>query len=172
MAAAGRVLFRNAGGSVVLPPSLLIDRADGGHLCVLPARAVWERSELDARELTAFSFLVAAFARGMIDALPQLRGGCVNYWEAGNWSLHPDAEPRGPKRARRNRRVHLHLIGRSPRAAHPSWQWGEAPGFPAFHQRQAWSAGFAPLLPEECAAIAERGEQILTERYGQPRRPR
>src|SRR5262245_1718091 len=90
-----RKLFTCAGGHVVLPdPSLvLVDRADGGNLCVDPPRDVWERSELEPDELRAWACLVAAAGRAMIDALPQLEGGCINYWEAGNWSLHDAAEP-------------------------------------------------------------------------------
>ena len=48
----------------------------------------------------------------MLATLPQLKGGCINYWEAGNWALHGDADPRGPKTPEAHRRVHLHLLGR------------------------------------------------------------
>ena len=86
---------------MVLPDEklVLVDRSDGGNLIVNPPRDVWERSELTPAELVAWSFLVAATGRAMIDVLPQLEGGCVNYWEAGNWALHHDAEPAGPKTA-------------------------------------------------------------------------
>lgn len=40
-----------------------------------------------------WSFLVAATGRAMINALPQLEGGCVNYFDAGNWALHDAAPP-------------------------------------------------------------------------------
>ena len=33
----------------------------------------------------------------MIDVLPQLAGGCINYWEAGNWALNDEAEPKGAR---------------------------------------------------------------------------
>ena len=77
------------GGDVVLPDPLLVlvDRIDGGNLIVNPQRPVWERSELTALELTQWSYLVAATGRAMLDVLPQLAGGCINYWEAGNWAL-------------------------------------------------------------------------------------
>lgn len=83
-----RVLFEGKGGRIVLPDLLLVDRKDGGHLCVDPPRDVWERGELSAEELAQWSYLVAAAGSAMIEALPQLEGGCINYWEAGNWSLH------------------------------------------------------------------------------------
>jgi hypothetical protein len=144
----------SSGGSVTLPQLALIDRADGGHLVVHPPRPVWERNELTSRELSAWSHLVAATGAAMLECLPQLDEGCVNYWEAGNWSLHDAAAPAGPKSPRSHRRVHLHVFGRSRHAAHPSWRWGEAPGFPRFAERLEWAREFRRLTPSECAAIA------------------
>lgn len=160
-------LYTGAGGTIVLPEMPLVDRNDGGNLIVNPPREVWERSELPAEELTQWSFLVAATGRAMLDVLPQLDGGCINYWEAGNWALNEGAEPRGFKTAPEHRRVHMHLLGRSPRAAHPSWQWGEAPRFPDFAERRAWAASFAPLDDAECAAVVARAQALLREKYGQ-----
>jgi hypothetical protein len=82
-------LYSCDGGDIVLPGRdlVLVSRMDGGHLIVNPPRAVWERSELTRRELMQWSALVAATGRAMLDVLPQLEGGCINYWEAGNWSL-------------------------------------------------------------------------------------
>ena len=161
-------IFSFDGGSLALPDErlVLVSREDGGNLIVLPPRPVWERSELTADELTRWSFLVAAAGRAMIDALPQLEGGCVNYWEAGNWALHHDAEPRGPKTAPEHRGVHLHLLGRSRTAADPSWRWGEAPRFPDFADRHTWAANHERLTAAECAAVVARLETLLRERYG------
>jgi diadenosine tetraphosphate (Ap4A) HIT family hydrolase len=146
---------------VVLPKSVFLDRADGGHLIVNPPRKVWERSELSAAELVQWSFLVAAVGRAMIDVLPQLEGGCVNYFEAGNWALNELAPPKGPKRAPDHRRVHMHIFGRSRSARHPSWRWGEAPRLPDYKDRAAWTRGFAPLEAAECEAILERVRVIV-----------
>src|SRR5256885_11480869 len=107
------VIYKGAGGTLLVPKSVFLDREDGGHLIVNPPRKVWERSELSAPELVQWSFLVAAAGRAMIDALPQLEGGCCNYFEAGNWALNPAAPPRGAKRAPAHRRVHMHIFGRS-----------------------------------------------------------
>ena len=161
-------LLRCAGGTVVLPDETLVlcDRLDGGNLILNPPREVWDRSELSAAELTMWSFLVSATARAMLDVLPQLEGGCINYWDAGNWALNEAAEPRGPKRGPLHRRVHLHLIGRSREARNPSMKWGEAPFFPPFAERHTWAAGNQRLTPEECASIISRARQVLTERYG------
>ena len=160
-------LLSCGGARLTLPDEggALVDRRDGGHLVVLPPRDVWERSELAADELTLFGFLVASAGAAMLETLPALAGGCVNYWEAGNWSLHDDAEPRGRKDPRRARHVHLHLLGRSPRAEHPSWRWGEAPVFPAFAGRRAWMAGFERLRPDECRSVAARTAELLVARY-------
>jgi GNAT superfamily N-acetyltransferase len=159
-------LFQGAGGAVVLPTLVLVDRRDGGHLVIDPPREVWERSELTREELLQWSLLVAATGRAMIDVLPQLSGGCINYWDAGNWALHDAAEPNGRKDPRRHRRVHLHLFGRNPNATHPSWQWGEAPRFPPFAERQQWASSFEPLTAAECDAIVARATMLLTTRYG------
>jgi hypothetical protein len=158
-------LFKCAGGEVVLPDLVLVDREDGGHLVVNPPRVVWERSELAASELAAWSFLVAATGRAMLENLPQLAGGCINYWEAGNWSLHADAEPRGPKPPREHRQVHLHLLGRSTLAKSPSWRWGEAPVFPEFARRHEWASGHTPLSSDECRAVVTAVETILARDY-------
>jgi len=150
---------------VVLPRSVFLDRSDGGHLIVNPPRAVWEQSELDAIELMHWCFLVGAIGRAMIDVLPQLEGGCVNYFEAGNWALNDAAPPKGRKSAREHRRVHMHVFGRSPNAKHPSWRWGEAPRLPDYAERKKWTASFAPLEARECSAIVKRARILLKARY-------
>lgn len=165
-----RALLVAAGGTLALPErgAALIDRADGGHLLVDPPRPVWERGELAPAELAAWSYLVAAAGRAMLETLPQLAGGCLNYWEAGNWSLHDAAEPTGPKDPRRARRVHLHLIGRSPRAADPAWAWGEAPLYPRFAERHGVLARHARLDAAECRAVVARTVELLRDVYGEP----
>jgi hypothetical protein len=149
------VLFRCSGGELVLPNRtlVLVDRHDGGNLIVNPPREVWERSELTPDELTQWSFLVAAVGAAMIVALPQLEGGCVNYWEAGNWALNDQAEPVGPKYGPQHRRVHLHLLGRSRTADSPSLKWGEAPKFPDYAGRLRWAAGHQRLMAAECTPL-------------------
>jgi len=168
-----RTLLHHASGSVCLPGQILCDRADGGHLVVLPQRPVWERTALDADELIAWSLLVAATGQAMLETLPALHDGCLNYWDAGNWGLNDLAPPLGPKQPRRDRHLHLHLFGRSRRARHPDWAWGESPRFPAFAAAERWSAAFAPLTGDECDAIAERVGALLQTRYRLPasRRP-
>jgi hypothetical protein len=162
------VLFSCDGGNVVLPNQqrVLVSREDGGHLIVNPPRPVWERSDLSAAELAHWSSLVAATGRAMLDVLPQLNDGCVNYWEAGNWALNERAEPVGPKTAREFRRVHLHLLGRSPSATHLSWRWGEAPIFPRYADRLQWASAFARLTADECSAVVSRAHFLLRDIYG------
>lgn len=161
-------LFSCTGGCISLPERSLVlaDRLDGGNLLVSPPRDVWERSELTLAELSLWSCLVAAAGRAMIEALPQLEGGCVNYWEAGNWALHSQAEPVGAKTAPIHRKVHLHLIGRSRHARQASYQWGEAPKFPDFVDRHAWASRHHRLTGAECTAIVSRVVSRLLEHYG------
>jgi len=168
-----RPLLVHASGSVCLPAKVLCDRADGGHLVVNPPRPVWDRTALDPNELAAWSLLVAAAGQAMLETLPALRDGCLNYWDAGNWSLNDLAAPTGPKQPRRDRCLHLHLFGRSRRARHPDWAWGESPRFPAFAESDRWSAQFAPLSDDECDAIAGRIAHLLATRHclATPRRP-
>ena len=161
-------IFQCDGGHIVLPkPSLvLMSREDGGNLLVNPPREVWERSELNPDELTKWSFLVSATGRAMLDVLPQLTDGCINYWEAGNWALNEQAEPVGPKTPRLHRKMHLHLLGRSRTAP----RWGDAPRFPDFTDRFSWSSAFERLSPEECRAIVIATETALRSKYGLPNR--
>ena len=160
-------LFECAGGVIALPAphSLLADRADGGHLLANPPRRVWERSALSADELTAWAHLVAATGEAMLAVLSQLEGGCINYWEAGNWALNDDAEPKGPKRAPDHRNMHLHLLGRSRSSTNPDYQWGESPSFPRYADRLTWAAGKQRLTSEECAAVVERAGAIMRDKY-------
>ena len=160
-------LLRSPGGTLLLPDptSVLLDRADGGNLVVLPPRPVWERSELDKEELVQWSFLVAAAGRAMLDVLPQLEGGCINYWEAGNWALNDQAAPVGRKRAEQHRSMHLHLLGRSPGSSNPNWTWGESPTFPRYAERLSWSSSFQRLTPEECETIGSQAHRLLVSRY-------
>ena len=161
-----KIIYRGAGGTVVLPKMVFLDRADGGHLIINPPKDVWEASELSALDLAHWCFLYGAMGRAMIDVLPQLDGGCVNYFEAGNWALGDSAPPRGKrKRAADYRRVHMHIFGRSPQAKHPSWRWGEAPRLPDYKDRQRWAAGFEPLTAKECSAIVKRAKELLKKRY-------
>jgi hypothetical protein len=162
-----RKLFICDGGTIVMPEPVLVlvDRGDGGNLIVNPPRNVWERSELSAVELSLWSSLVAATGKAMLDVLPQLEGGCINYWEAGNWALNEEAEPRGHKKAPEHRSVHLHLLGRSPEARDPSLRWGEAPFFPSFVNRHTWARNHEQLTGEETLRIVKRSEELLREKY-------
>jgi diadenosine tetraphosphate (Ap4A) HIT family hydrolase len=162
------ILFACEGGHLVLPDrgSLLLGRESGGHIIVLPPRQVWERSELTPGELGCFAFLVAAAGRAMIDTLPQLEGGCVNYFDAGNWALNDEAEPKGRKIASAHRKMHQHLLGRSPASTDPSWQWGESPRFPAFAEKDSWAAGFERLTAAECYQVVSRADALLRTKYG------
>ncbi len=160
-------IFSCQGGEIVLPARklVLVDRRTGGNLIVNPPRPVWERSELDAHELMLWSFLVAATGRAMLDVLPQLAGGCINYWEAGNWALNDEAEPQGSKTAPAYRSVHLHLLGRSRTTADLAWRWGEAPIFPTFAERFVWAAKNERLTADECSLIVARAEALLRTQY-------
>nr|WP_316640066.1 hypothetical protein [uncultured Roseateles sp.] len=155
------ILHACAGGTLCLPDTLLCDRLDGGHLIVNPPRPVWERHALTPLELAQWSLLVAATGRAMLETLPCLAGGCINYWEAGNWALNDQAAPAGPKDVREHRRVHLHLFGRSRQAQHPDWRWGESPRFPAWRDVKAWTAAMTPLDDAECEAVAQRAAELL-----------
>jgi hypothetical protein len=163
-------LLRASGGELCLPDptTIMIDRVDGGQLVVSPPRRVWERTVLDLPELIAWHLLVDATGRAMLDCLPQLGGGCINYWDAGNWALNDAAEPRGPKRGADHRVLHQHVIGRSPRSGDPDWRWGESPFFPAFADRVAWSRGKTALTPSECTAIVARVRDLLSATYAVP----
>lgn len=169
----GRTLFTCRGGHLALPEkgAALVSAEDGGNLLVLPPREVWERGELSPAELTQWSFLVAAAGQAMLRSLPHLEGGCLNYFDAGNWALNFAAEPHGPgshgiKTGPEHRRVHLHLLGRSRNAADPSWQWGEAPKFPDYADRKAWAAKHELLSAAECRQIVAEADRVLRQRYG------
>jgi len=162
-----KLLYKGPGGSVVLPSMVFLDRQDGGHLIVNPPRQVWEQSELTNIEFVHWCILVGAIGRAMIDVLPQLAGGCVNYFEAGNWALNDAAPPKGAKTAPEHRRVHMHVFGRGRQARHPSWRWGEAPRLPDYKDRQTWAAQFTPLEVRECTAIVKRARTLIKGRYAQ-----
>ncbi|WP_428407993.1 hypothetical protein [Hyphococcus sp.] len=161
-------LFACAGGAIYLPTrdGALVSREDGGNLIVFPSRRVWERSELTLEELRNWSCLVAAAGAAMLKTLPQLDGGCINYWEAGNWALNPLAPPEGDKRAPDHRSMHLHLLGRSRTAKDPNWRWGESPVFPRYAERNDWLHAEDRLAPAETSAIVNETARILADKYG------
>jgi diadenosine tetraphosphate (Ap4A) HIT family hydrolase len=158
-------LYACSDGQIVQPRLVLCDRQDGGHLIVNPPRPVWERSLLTPQELMRWSFLVAATGRAMLETLPVLQGGCLNYWEAGNWALNEQAAPMGPKNPTEHRSVHLHVFGRSPSAHDPDWRWGESPKFPDFVDAAAWASRFSPLTAGEFKAITDRVVELLETVY-------
>ncbi len=160
-------VLRCVGGTVQLPSKdlVLVDRGDGGNLIVNPPRSVWERSELSIDELDSWGRLVAATGQAMLTELPQLEGGCVNYWEAGNWALNDAAPPKGPKRAPEHRQVHAHLLGRSRAAWSHAWRWGEAPGFPEYENRFDWAAKNRRLSPGETTSVVNAVRRVLLTRY-------
>jgi diadenosine tetraphosphate (Ap4A) HIT family hydrolase len=143
----GRVALPNAG-------EVMNDRASGGHLVVYPARVVWDRTAFTRDELGDWSWLIACAARAMLEALPQLRGGCINYWDAGNFAMNDAAPPAGFKDAPAHRRLHQHLLGRSPQGTDADWPWGDAPVFPTYANRVAYCENRQPLDAGECAAIS------------------
>ena len=106
---------------------MLVSRQDGGNLWVIPPREVWERSELTPVELMLWSFFVTATGKAMLEVLPQLQGGCINYFDAGNWGLHDHAEPQGPKTAKAYRKVHMHLFGKKSHGGRPRLAMGRGP---------------------------------------------
>jgi len=163
-----QTLLRCIGGEVALPDAnlVLVDREDGGNLIINPPRDVWDRTELTPQELTNWQFLVAATAKAMLRELPQLKDGCINYWDAGNWSLNEGAAPAGPKRGPLHRHVHLHLLGRSRNAKSPSHRWGEGVQWPDYSERQKWTAGFKRLNDDECKRIVKTTIESLIRDYG------
>jgi diadenosine tetraphosphate (Ap4A) HIT family hydrolase len=160
-----KTIYSGPGGNVVLPDKVLCDRNDGGHLVVNPPQDVWDRCELSPNDLAQWSFLVAATGAAMLNTLPVLAGGCLNYWEAGNWALNERASPRGPKDTLQHRRVHLHIFGRSRQSRDPDWKWGESPKFPDYIHSDDWAKKFQPLTDEECQMIEEAVKSILKEKY-------
>lgn len=161
-------IFTCSGGSIICPDKVLCDREDGGHLIVNPPRLVWERSCLSPHEIARWSLLVAATGKAMLEVLPVLEGGCLNYWEAGNWALNDHAEPVGPKDTHAHRRVHLHVFGRSRNSRNIDWRWGESPKFPDFAQSEHWARRFSPLLESESRQIAERVATLLETTFHLP----
>ena len=64
-----------------------------------------------------------------------------------------------------HRRMHLHLLGRSPASTDPAWAWGESPRFPAFAEKLSWAARFERLSAAECTAIVVRTDALLRGKY-------
>ena len=99
---------------VVTPNKPHITRTDGGHLVIVPKRAVKNRTELTAKEACELMKTSMVFGKAMKMALN--KNGVdierINYQENGNWV--PE--------------MHLHLYGRARSAK--IQKFGEALNFP------------------------------------------
>lgn len=160
-------IVRLEGWGVVGTPSRPMNQPeDGGHLLVLPPRRVWDRTALQPQELVQWSLLVAATAAAMLSCLEVLRDGCLNYWEAGNFALNDLSPPAGPKDPRTHREMHLHLFGRSRRASHPDWKWGQSPRFPRYEDSGPWCSQFSAFDDATRARLGNELRAVLARSYG------
>jgi hypothetical protein len=159
-------------GTVIVPSIPHKDRKFGGHLMINPrplkSKEVHHVSDLMEHPAIwlGFQLLCSIVERAMLEVLPCLNGeacagrkGVTNFFEAGNWGLHYQRSPIGPKDASA-KKVHAHLFGRSPLEPNPPrnladrmlhWGWGEAPYWPEF-----MSTPFAPPDPTKIWLVPEQ----------------
>jgi hypothetical protein len=101
----GWTIFEDEGFSVVTWKRPHIDRADGGHIVIVPPGGVPDRRFLAPRQAVRLMWLSIVVAEAMFDVLPKcgIQLEKVNFQENGNWGLD---ESRSPS-------LHLHLYGRA-----------------------------------------------------------
>lgn len=131
-----------------------VDRADGGHIIILPKVRVKDRtclSPLMAKELMKLTMIVG---EAMATALNR-RGidiGRINYQDNGNWGVF---KPEGPY-------LHIHLYGRAKSAK--IQKYGEALHLPQRHT--GFYDLFEPLNDGDIAEIRNEIERLfLTPKY-------
>jgi diadenosine tetraphosphate (Ap4A) HIT family hydrolase len=131
-----------------------VDRADGGHIVILPKVRVKDRTYLSpslAKELMKLTMIVG---EAMATALNR-RGidiGRINYQDNGNWGVF---RPEGPY-------LHIHLYGRAKSAK--IQKYGEALHLP--HRHTGFYDLFEPLNDGDIAEIHDEIERLsLTPKY-------
>jgi len=134
-----------------------IDRAEGGHMYIVPKVDVRDRTKLSPKlaiEYTKVSMvvgeaLVSAMARRGVDI------GIVNYQDMGNCGVF---RPEGPM-------LHMQIYGRAKTAT--IQKYGDAVQLP--HRETGFYDSFQPLNTDDIAEIRKDVESLLlTEKYSSP----
>jgi diadenosine tetraphosphate (Ap4A) HIT family hydrolase len=136
--------------TVIAPAQPHVDRADGGHIIILPKERVVDRTQLSPERAVELMRLTMIAGQAMADAL-NARGidvGRINYQDNGNWGVF---RPEGPA-------LHVHLYGRALSARRQPY--GEALYLPK--RETGFYEGVQPLDEGDVAAIRERMEEIAT----------
>lgn len=126
-----------------------VDRADGGHIKIIPKVRVSDRTQLTSRLATELMKLTMLVGEAMTTGLKG-RGidiGRINYQDNGNWGIF---RPEGPH-------LHVHLYGRAKSAT--TQRYGDALHLP--QRETGFYEGFARLDDEDVKAIREEIARLL-----------
>jgi diadenosine tetraphosphate (Ap4A) HIT family hydrolase len=142
------LIYETAHFTVVAPEQPHVDRADGGHLIILPKARVVDRTQLSPEQAIELMRLTMIAGQAMAEAL-NARGvdvGRINYQDNGNWGVF---RPEGPA-------LHVHLYGRARSACRQPY--GEALHLPK--RETGFYEGVRPLDDGDVVAIRERMDEI------------
>lgn len=143
-------VWQNKRFIIFVPSKPHIDARDGGHLVVLPKRAVSHLFELTVQEQKEVMKLSTVVEKIM---LAKLGAKHINIQANGNWFFLKNANPqkgKGPQ-------LHIHLYGRHPKSK--KQKWGEALVFP--DPKTGWLKKIQPYSKKQIARIARSLLQIL-----------
>lgn len=149
-----RLIYETLNFRVLAHDKPHVDRADGGHIIILPKVRVKDRTCLSPPLATELMKLTMIVGEAMATTLNR-RGidiGRINYQDNGNWGV---SRPEGPY-------LHIHLYGRAKSAK--IQKYGEALSLP---QRQTgFYDRFESLNDGDIAEIRDEIERLsLTPKY-------
>jgi diadenosine tetraphosphate (Ap4A) HIT family hydrolase len=130
-----------------------VDRADGGHIRIMPKERITDRQQLtvqQAIELMRLTIIVGASMNKVMNE-HGVDIGRINYQDNGNWGVF---SPEGPH-------FHVHLYGRAKSAK--VHKYGQACYFPHKSENPEYYENFKPLIESDVIDIRSEIERLLTE---------
>lgn len=131
-----------------------IDRAEGGHLLIVPKVTLRDRTQLSPKLAIEYMKLSMVVGEALVSAMAR-RGvdiGLINYQDMGNWGI---GRPEGPT-------LHMQVFGRATTAT--IQKYGEAVSLP--RREAGFYDSFKPLNEEDVAELKLDIEKLLqTDKY-------
>lgn len=145
------LIFETENFQVIAEDQPLVDRKDGGHVCIYPRKKISKRQELTPAQAIEMMRLTSVVGEAMETVLTKngVHIGRINYQDNGNWAVF---KPGGPT-------LHIHLYGRATNAT--AQPYGQSLYFPHRAEQPEFYDGLQPLTATDVADLAREIERLL-----------